>query len=170
MLPGLGSTNNPLIVAVFLGTVFLSTWSDAQTPKFTELSREEASRLDQRRAIVAREAKRRYGTQFLTRTKADLPVLQRLIDDKAFSKTLTFELQSLGVAFGDVLASELPLRWTTMTDEFGTDPTLRYKNTTVQVNALTMISQRVEQDRAVDLAELLRATREHLADIQGKVR
>jgi hypothetical protein len=113
-----GSINNPLVVAVLLGTMFLSTWSDAQSPKFTELSREEASRLDQQRAIVDREAKRRYGTQSLTRTKADLPVLQRLIDDQAFRKTQTIELQSLGVAFGDVLASELPLHWTTVTDEW----------------------------------------------------
>jgi hypothetical protein len=57
----------------------------------------------------------------------DLPVLQRLIDDRAFSKTQTYELQSLGIAFGDVLASELRLQWVMVTDEYGTDPTLRFK-------------------------------------------
>jgi hypothetical protein len=92
----------------------------------------------------------------------DLPVLQRLIDDRAFSKTQTYELQSLGIAFGDVLASELRLQWVMVTDEYGTDPTLRFKGTTVQVNALTMISKRIEKDEAVDLRELLRITRQQL--------
>ena len=93
---------------------------------------------------------------------ADLPVLQRLIDDRAFSKTQLYELQSLGVAYGDVLASELPLRWVMVTDEYGTDPTLRFKSTTVQINALTMISKRVENGESTDLQELLRMPREQL--------
>jgi hypothetical protein len=44
-----------------------------------------------------------------------------------------------GVAFGDVLASALPLHWVTITDEYGTDPSLRYKNTSANLNAWTMI-------------------------------
>jgi hypothetical protein len=55
------------------------------------------------------------------------------------------ELQCLGVAFGDVLAGELPLHWAMVTDEFGTDPTLRFERTTAMFNALTMISKRVER-------------------------
>ena len=131
-------------------------------PKFGELSYEDRARLDEQRAIVAAAAKKRYGTSALRKTVADLPVLQRLIDDKVFSKSQTYELQSLGIAFGDVLASELPLRWVMVTDEYGTDPTLRFKDTTVQINALTMISKRVEKDQIVDLSALLRITREQL--------
>jgi hypothetical protein len=131
-------------------------------PKFSELSRDAAARLDEQRVLVAATAKQRYGTPRLTRTKADLPVLQRLIDDHAFGKTQTYELQSLGVVFGDVLASELSLRWVMVTDEFGTDPTLRFKETTVQVNALTMISKRVERGEQVDVFKLLQTTREQL--------
>jgi hypothetical protein len=135
-------------------------------PKFSELSREDGTRLEQQRAIVAAAAKQRYGTSMLVKTVADLPVLQRLIDDKVFSKTQTYELQSLGVAFGDVLASELPLRWVMVTDEFGTDPTLRYKGTTVEINTLTMISKRIEKDEQVNLSELLRITREWLTQLK----
>ena len=133
-------------------------------PKFSELSLEDSTRLEQQRAIVA-AAKQRYGTSSLTKTAADLSVLQRLIDDKVFSKTQTYELQSLGIAFGDVLASELPLRWVMVTDEYGTDPTLRFKATTVQINALTMISKRIEKNEDVSLSELLRITREQLASL-----
>lgn len=139
-------------------------------PKFTELSHEDGTRLEQQRAVVAAAAKLRYGTIALTRTKRDLPVLQNLIDDKVFNKSQTYELQSLGVAFGDVLASELPLRWVMVTDEFGTDPTLRFKATTIQINALTMISKRVERDEPVSVQRLLDNTREQLAVNEKKLR
>ena len=131
-------------------------------PKFNELSNEDRARLDQQRAVVGAAAKQRYGTPALTKTSADIKVLRRLIDDKAFDKTNTYELQSLGVAFGDVLASELQLRWLMVTDEYGTDPALRFKNTTIQINALTMISKRIERDEAVNLPELLHITRKQL--------
>lgn len=137
--------------------------AESTMPKFAELSSQDRTRLDEQRAIVAAAAKQRYDTPALTRTVEDLPVLQRLIDDRVFSKAQTYQLQSLGVAFGDVLANELPLRWVTVTDEYGTDPTLRFKNTSIQVNVLTMISKRIEKGETVNLRELLRDTREQLA-------
>ena len=139
-------------------------------PQFRELSREDRARLDRQRAVIAAAAKARYGTPRLTGTANDLPVLQKLIDDMAFNKTQTYELQCLGVVFGDVLASELPLRWVIVTDEFGIDPTLRFKSTTLQVNALTMISKRIERDERVNVSDLLRTTREYLADNEKKIR
>ena len=137
-------------------------------PRFTAPSSGDAAGLDKQRALIAAVAKQKYGTPSLTKTKSDLVVLQRLIDDQVFSKSQTYELQSLGVVFGDVLASEFPLRWVMVTDEYGTDPTLRYKNTTIQVNALTMISKRVEQDRPVDLAYLLKITGEQLKEVEKR--
>jgi hypothetical protein len=154
-----------LLAIVLLSLVTGCSKQEAAQPgmtKFTELSNEDRTRLDQQRAIVAAAANQRYDTSVLTKTVKDLPVLQRLIDHKVFSKTQTYELQSLGIAFGDVLASELPLRWVMVTDEYGTDPTLRFKGTTVQINALTMISKRVEKDEKVNLSDLLRITREQV--------
>lgn len=138
-------------------------------PKFTELSDDDIANLDKQRALVAAAAKQRYGVSGLVRTKADLPVLQRLIDDQAFTKTQTYELQSLGVALGDVMASELPLRWMIVTDEFGADPTLCFKDTTIQVNALTMISKRIERDEKVNVLRLLEITREQLPKFQKEL-
>jgi hypothetical protein len=147
-----------------------SALNAATEPTFSELTPGASQRLDQQRAIVARAARQRYGTAALTRTEKDLPILQRLLDDKAFKKSQTYELQSLGVAFGDVLASEFPLRWVMITDEYGTDPTLRFKNTSVNINALTMISKRVEKDEPVDVSELLRKTRDALSDAEKRFR
>lgn len=113
--------------------------------------------------LVADAAKRRYGNVSLTGTKSDLPLLQRLLDDHAFRKSQTYELQSLGVVFGDVLTREFPLKWVMITDEYGTGPTLRFKNTSINVNALTMISKRVEKGQGVDVFELVRKTRDALS-------
>jgi|SRR6185312_337391 len=132
-------------------------------PKLSELTGKDRERLDQQRAVVAAAAKERYGIATLTGTKKDLRVLQRLLDDKVFTKSQTYELQSLGVAFGDVLTNELPLRWVMITDEYGTDPTLRFRNTSTTINALTIISKRVERDEPVNVFWLLNKTREALA-------
>jgi hypothetical protein len=139
-------------------------------PKFFELSADDSTRLDQQRRLIAAAVKQRYGTESLSGKKSDLRVLQRLIDDHVFSKSQTYELQSLGVVFGDVLTSEFPLRWVKITDEYGSDPTLRFKKTSVNVNALTMISKRIERDECVDVLDLLRKTRAALADAQKRLR
>jgi hypothetical protein len=137
---------------------------------FSELTSADRQRLDQQRAVVAHVAKERYGTSPPTRTQKDLPILQRLLDDRVFKKSQAYELQSLGVVFGDVLASEFPLRWVMITDEYGTDPTLRFKDTSVNINALTMISKRVERDEAVDVSVLLRMTRDALSEAGKRFR
>ena len=139
-------------------------------PRFKELSSEDRAQLDKQRALVAAAAKQKYGTPPLTKTKSDLVVLQRLIDDQVFKKTQTHELQSMGVAFGDVLASEFPLRWVMVTDEYGTDPTLRYKKMVLQINALTMISKRIERNERVNLSQLLEITGQQLARFEKDFR
>jgi len=153
-----------------MGLLFSQSNQAAPEPKFTELSLQDKARLDQQRVLVAAAAKQRYGISALSRTKKDLPILQRLIDDKVFKKSQTYEWQSLGVVFGDVLASELPLRWVMITDEYGTDPTLRFKNTSININALTMLSKRVERDESVDVFSLLQTNREALSDAQKRFR
>ena len=139
-------------------------------PKYSELSGQDRERLEQQRALIASTVKQRYSIPALTRAKSDLPILQRPLDDQVFKKTQTYELQSLGVVFGDILASELRLRWVMMTDEFGTDPTLRFKNSSININALTMISKRVERGEHVDLQWLLDKARESLSETEKQFR
>jgi hypothetical protein len=157
-----------LFIMGFLGLFGCSKRHVEQStqPKFTELSREDVNRLELQRQVIAAVAKERYGLEALNKTKADLAVLQRLLDDRVFSRSQTYEWQCLGIAFGDVLVSELPLRWIMVTDEYGTDPTLRYKNSSIQINALTMISKRVERGEEVNVAALLRMTEEQTARLE----
>jgi hypothetical protein len=134
--------------------------------RFAELTPADRDRLDRQREAVSRLVKYRYGVDRLTRSKADIPILQRILDERVYSPTQTYQLQSLGVVFGDVLASELGLRWMIVTDEYGTAPTLRYRNSTVQINALTMISKRVEDRQPADVQSMFDGVRSHLLDLQ----
>jgi hypothetical protein len=141
-----------------------------QSPKskmeFSKLTLEQEQRLQRQRAFILSAARSRYGTAIFTRTKTDLPVLQHLVDDHAFNSAQTFELQSLGVVFGDVLARELGLHWELVTDDYGTDPVLRYGTAQVQVAALTMISKRVEDGKPVDLADLVEGVKGTLKELK----
>jgi hypothetical protein len=161
------------VVAVAAATGGMSPAVGAESSaasKYSELSAGDVTRLDRQRDLVATLVKRRYGVSALSKTRADLAPLQRLLDDRVLAARQAYELQSLGVAFGDILADELGLRWVIVTDEYGRDPTLRYGQTTIQFNALTMISKRVERGEAIDLKVLLAKSREALtkarADLQ----
>jgi Domain of unknown function (DUF3806) len=147
----------------FVGRSMVGQSKQNASPEFRGLSAEDTMRMDKQREVVLAAAKKRFGNVLLTRQKSDLAILQRLIDDQVFDRTQKYELQSLGVAFGDVLASEFPLNWVMVTDEYGTDPTLRYKMTNIQINALTMISKRIESGERVTLPVLLTTTGEQLA-------
>lgn len=101
------STGNADASGYLVSCADRSGWTD-RAPKVSELSATDAANLDKQRDLVARELTTRY-TAKLTRTRGDLALLQKLLDDGAFKTTQTFELQSLGVVFGDVLALDAGL-------------------------------------------------------------
>jgi hypothetical protein len=121
---------------------------------FKDLSASDEGCLNAMRGAVASALKSRYGISSLSGTQADLVHLQRLLDDRVFSASQTDELESLGVAFGDVLAQHLGLSWVIVTGPYGTYPVLRYAGTAIQVSALQMISKRVEEGRRVDTQQI----------------
>lgn len=111
--------------------------------------------MDRQRAVVAGLVSKHFPGQHLARSKQDFAILQAIVDKPLLTKQQTWELQALGLCFGDALIDHIPgLKWALVTDEYGTDPTLRFKDTTTQFNALTMISKRVEDGREVDLAHI----------------
>ena len=125
-------------------------------PTFSELSDNDEARLNYQREIVLSALKQEYGVSGLSKDEADLALLQRLLDDEVFSPDQTIELQSMGVVFGDVLANEFGMQWIMITDEYGTDPTLKIPETHHNFNALTMISKRIERGETVNLKQLFR--------------
>ena len=123
----------------------------------TDLTSEDTDRLANQWSVADELVQKTCRGARLQRSEADLPLLQHVIDSQVIAPSQTYELQCLGVALGYVLVSNVAgLAWAVVDDEYGRDPTIRYRQTTLQFNVLTLISKRVEQSEAVDVSALYR--------------
>jgi hypothetical protein len=132
--------------------------------EFTDPEEEDTRRLALQ-TVAVYELAGRLGLPELTGTEADLDVIQAILDSGELEPDQTYELQSLGVVFGSALVSAVDgLDWAIVHDEYGSDPTLRYRNTTLCINVLTTISKRVEDGQSVDVRELFDGMQAALQD------
>jgi hypothetical protein len=144
-----------LFTPALLSCPFVAVSKEASKAVFSPLSNEMRAQLLKQRAFVSSLLAKSFPGERLLGTKKDLLLLQRALDAKLLPKTATWELQALGVVFGDVLVATVPgLSWWQVTDEYGTDPTVRYRETTFQINALTTLSKRVEAGETVNVEQL----------------
>jgi hypothetical protein len=110
------------------------------------------------------------GGQRLDRSLGDIDRLQALIERGVLTAAQTYELQCLGIALGQVLARNVAgLDWAVIEDEYGRDPTIRYRDTSFQVNVLTMISKRVESGQPVDVRGMYEWVRAQLKSLGTQV-
>lgn len=117
---------------------------------------------------VSRVSEEEFGSP-LTQSLDDLELIQRLLDEDIVDRG-TYALQCLGIALGRVMATNIEgLDWWIVEDEFGRDPCLRYKHTTLQVNPLTMISKRMERSEEVDVRWLYDKTVEAVSERRSEV-
>jgi hypothetical protein len=122
--------------------------------------------LAERLAIVEGLAATHADGAKLQGARRDLDAIQALLDARVLSPNDTYALQSLGVAFGNVLIAAFDgLAWAIVEDEYGRDPTIRYGDTSVVINVLTMISKRVEDGEPVDVGLLFESLIEQLPRI-----
>jgi hypothetical protein len=129
---------------------------------FTEPESEDIRRLAQQLVVVSQFA-RQLGLPELSATESDLAVIQAILDSGEIEPDQTYELQCLGIAFGRVLVSASDgLEWAIVHDEYGSDPTLRYRDTSVCLNVLTTISKRVEDGQDVNVRELFEGLQDAL--------
>jgi hypothetical protein len=111
-----------------------------------------------------------HGGQRLDRSLGDIDRLQALIERGVLTAAQTYELQCLGIALGQVLARNVAgLDWAVIEDEYGRDPTIRYRDTSFQVNVLTMISKRVESGQPVDVRGMYEWVRAQLKSLGTQV-
>lgn len=76
----------------------------------------------------------------------DLLGLQRVLESKTVEPEAEYTLESLGVAFGRVFVAENPdYQWCMVEDEYGRDPGVRYKQTTLLAFPSQMILRRIEE-------------------------
>jgi len=84
-----------------------------------------------------------------------LAVIQTVLDNGWATAGQSWNLQALGVVFGDILAELLEIPWVMVEDESGRDPALLLRAGPVLAFPLTMISTRVESGERVDVTDLL---------------
>lgn len=123
------------------------------------MSDEDAHHVEKQRAWVRDhfepEARHQYDT-----VEGKLRLIETIIDAGWIEPTETWKLQSLGIAFGDVLVQEMGLTWVSVEDELGRDPALQLPTTTIVVFPLTAISKRIERGDKVDVRNLLNEFRQ----------
>lgn len=102
----------------------------------------------------------------LSGRESDLSAIQAALDSRTIEPEATYSLQALGMAFGKVfIESHENYDWWMVEDEYGRDPAVRYKETTLLVFPQTMISKRVEDGQAVDVQALFEGLELHVADL-----
>ncbi len=144
---------------IVFGFFFILKTNGANTSKvvYSELTEKDKERLEQSRKFVRDTIKLNFPQEHLKGDITDIDLLQKLVNKKVFSQKQTYKLQSLGVAFGDILCNELDAKWIMVRDEYGYEPTVSIREINgykVTINALTVISKRVEENREVDLKSL----------------
>ena len=99
-------------------------------------------------------------------TRNDLGLIQRVLDQNLVEREATYTLQALGLAFGRTFLNEFPdYDWWMVEDEYGRDPAIRYKETTLLVFPMTMISKRVEDGEHIDVNELFDGLAKQVAEL-----
>ncbi len=97
----------------------------------------------------------------------DLDTLQRVIDSKSIERESTQVLHALGLAFGKVFVNQSPgYDWWMVEDDYGRDPTIRYKETTLMVFPQTIISKRVEDGEEIDIKKMYYGLQDQLESIR----
>jgi hypothetical protein len=112
--------------------------------------------------IKAKDFVENYTNKKLRSTLEDLPLIQTVIDAGVIKVNDVVKFQSLGVLFGDAIAESINADWCMIKDEYGEDPTLKIRGKQVNINALTIISKRIEENREIDLEYLFNELKEHI--------
>jgi len=131
--------------------------SGSAAETITEPSSADKEGLARQMVVVQDLLAERWPDARLHGTAADLVLLQRLLDSGRLKADQTYELQCVGIAFSVVLAKEAGLHWVIVEDGYGRDPTIQYRNSSLILFPLTMISKRVERGERVDLSRLSEA-------------
>lgn len=137
-----------------LMTIFATTAAMALDQKIFPLSAADLTAQAKQRAVVEKflskdDLRDKYPT-----AAGKLGALRALLRAKAFGAKQTYELQSMGVVLGDVFVQDMGFKWVIVQDAQGRDPALQYKDSSVLLFPLTMISKRIERGEEVDVFHL----------------
>jgi hypothetical protein len=108
-------------------------------------------------ATVLKMLRARYGEVHLKHNEGDLDLLQRLENDDALRVSQDEELESIGIVFGQILATCTPLCWVSVEWQQEKVIALHYPKTTVVVFPTTMIAKRISRGAPVEFKSLFQS-------------
>jgi hypothetical protein len=126
--------------------------AQAQQPaRVDSLSSMDREFMAQQRKRIDDLARFHFGRQLRTEKANDLDILQTLLDRGLVRPEQTLELQAMGVVMGDLLASELDMKWVVYEDKLGRSRALQFGRSDNFLFPITMISRRAEVGSTVDV-------------------
>ena len=137
--------------------------------EFFEPSDDDYISLAKRWLSISNLVKEDYGYE-LNQSIDDLVYLQRVIDGSTIEAQNRYATECLGVAFGRVLASnEEGMDWWAVVDDYGRGLVIRFKRTSLQIDAMHMIGKRLEEGIRVDVRKLYDSVMAKVTEIKDKV-
>jgi hypothetical protein len=135
--------------------------------RYRSLTGAELQLLRRQRDVVDDLARRHVGSELTRGSLRDLEVLQEILDAGVVDDDERFELQSLGVALGDVMERQLGFSWVVYRDDRGESRALRLDETDLVVFPITMISKRVERGVPFRIDELYQRSIDSMQESVG---
>ena len=129
--------------------------AQAQQPaRVDSLSSMDREFMAQQRKRIDDLARFHFGRQLRTEKANDLDILQTLLDRGLVRPEQTLELQAMGVVMGDLLASELDMKWVVYEDKLGRSRALQFGRSDNFLFPITMISRRREVDNTETVTDI----------------
>jgi hypothetical protein len=133
---------------------------------FRNLTIEDQQRLDKQRALIEEYLSvNNYNYETID---GKLHLINDLLEYKVFRSDEKYELQCLGVVFGDALLIKLGLNWQIVKEESVEDPCLVLDGTSIVLFPLTAISKRIENNEEVDVFDLFDGFIDTVAEMKRK--
>jgi len=124
--------------------------------RITELSADDRTWLRRAEEHILKTMRANYAAGGFTRGEGDLRDLQRLIDDRVVTAADVLGAQCIGVVLGNVFVEQLSMQWKRVANSFGDMISLHDDASGFTYYPLTMVSQRLEDGRNVDLLGIYR--------------
>ena len=143
------------LASILLVTSYsVAAQSSTQRKRISPMTASDNAQNQRQRSIINKLVQDHFGYVRLSGSTADLYYIQRILDKGLIPKNATYDLQSLGVIFGDVMAKSLSLQWVIVQDRYGRSRALRYADSDSLFYPLTMISRRFQNNLAVNVRQL----------------
>jgi len=151
------SCNTLIVLTLLLGTTGTSAEEPYRIAEFREIDREY---LRVARERINQRCSNSFGTRFRGDKHHDLPLLQRLLDERRVTREELALLQGMGVILGDILRKEYPLDWVRYIDAEGSSRALQLRHQQHFIFPITAISRRAAVDAPVDVKTIYQNMRD----------